>query len=307
MPRFGAGPRARPVAGAHAAAAGDGDVRGLRWLFLVNPPGRGRFRGSPPGDRGQMLNVLLIRLGEVVRAFWVAHRAATLWTGSWRRYRGRAPDRHADARNDGRSAAADSAAALGETLRSGGARRQRGGRRDGADPGKLQERMPARSSMAAPHAAARVQLPLMRLGRVGLSELRALGHWPLGARVGTLSVVIVTLAAATNYAMFRAFDLSLPPTAAWLLFVVLQIGGAPASTPGHLGVFHYLTVLVLTIYDVDRDIAIANAVALHAVAVGSKVIAGVVILVATRTPILEPAITWQGRRPRPAALTAEVP
>jgi uncharacterized membrane protein YbhN (UPF0104 family) len=147
----------------------------------------------------------------------------------------------------------------------------------------------------------------MRLGRVGLSELRALGHWPLGARVGTLSVVIVTLAAATNYAMFRAFDLSLPPTAAWLLFVVLQIGGAPASTPGHLGVFHYLTVLVLTIYDVDRDIAIANAVALHAVAVGSKVIAGVVILVATRTPILEPAITWQGRRPRPAALTAEVP
>jgi hypothetical protein len=95
----------------------------------------------------------------------------------------------------------------------------------------------------------------------------------VGSRVG--------LAVATNYVLFRAFDLSLSPMTALLLFAVLQIGGAPAATPGNLGVFHYPAVLVLVAY----------AVVLHAVALRPKIIAGVIIIGATRTPLVEPAWT----------------
>jgi len=55
-----------------------------------------------------------------------------------------------------------------------------------------------------------------------------------------LSVVILLLSASTNYLLFRAFHLTVPPVAALLVLLVLQVGSAPVSTPGNLGVFQYL-------------------------------------------------------------------
>lgn len=138
---------------------------------------------------------------------------------------------------------------------------------------------------------ARIRVFLIQQGRVALAELRAFGDWRSNAEVWALSVLIVVLAAATNYVLLLAFDLRLPPTTALLLFVVLQIGGAPVSTPGNLGVFHYLVVLVLTFAGVDRTVAVAYAIVLHAVAIGPKILGGAAILGITRTPVLEPAIS----------------
>ena len=135
----------------------------------------------------------------------------------------------------------------------------------------------------------RMRMVLIQQGRVALAELRAFGGWRSNLTVWALSVLIVTLAAATNYVLFLAFDLPLPPTTALLVFVVLQIGGAPASTPGNLGVFHYLTVLVLTAFGVDRTVAVAYAIVLHAVAVGPKIIAGAVMIGLASTSVFEPA------------------
>ena len=69
---------------------------------------------------------------------------------------------------------------------------------------------------------------------------------------------------------------------------MLQVGVAPASTPGNLGVFHYLTVLVLTAFGIDRTAAIAYAIVLHGVTVGPKIIVGVIIVTATRSRVLPP-------------------
>lgn len=128
---------------------------------------------------------------------------------------------------------------------------------------------------------------LLRQARIALAELRAFSDWRANARIWLLSVAILSLAVGTNYLLFWAFDLRLPLMTALLLFVVLQIGGAPVSTPGNLGIFHYLVVLVLTATGVDRTAAVAYAIVLHAVALGPKIVAGALILAVVRTPALE--------------------
>ena len=89
-----------------------------------------------------------------------------------------------------------------------------------------------------------------------------------------LSVVILLLSASTNYLLFRAFHLTVPPVAALLVLLVLQVGSAPVSTPGNLGVFQYLTVLALGIYSVDRTTAAAYSMVLYVIAYGPKLVIG---------------------------------
>jgi len=55
---------------------------------------------------------------------------------------------------------------------------------------------------------------------------------------------------------------------------VLQVGIAPPSLPGKLGVFHYLTVLALSFFGVARSAALTYALVLYAVALLSKVLVG---------------------------------
>jgi glycosyltransferase 2 family protein len=281
-------------------------VGARRWELLVYP--RSPSRVSPQFVAatlvGQMLNVLLpMRLGEVVRAYWISRRE--------RQPLGRilatiAVERLADvlvlgvsvvvlllqmrlppwARSSGRVAvgvcvvAVVSAVAL---ARFGG------------------------PVMRLIHATFhllpnRIRLSVIRNSEIALAELRAREDWRSSLKVGGLSMLAVALAAGTNYALFPAFDLSLSPMTAWLLFVVLQIGGAPAATPGNVGVFHYLTVLVLTAYGVDRSAALAYAIVLHAIAVGPKIIAGAIIMGTTRTPL--PELAWTTRALEPAPLSA---
>ena len=87
-----------------------------------------------------------------------------------------------------------------------------------------------------------------------------------------LSFLLLLFSVLTNYFLFRAFGLTLPVSAALFLLVVLQIGSAPPSLPGKFGVFHYLTVLALTSFMVDRNIALAYSVVLYCVAILSKII-----------------------------------
>jgi hypothetical protein len=59
--------------------------------------------------------------------------------------------------------------------------------------------------------------------------------------------------------------MSLPFVAALFLLAVLEVGVAVPSAPGKLGVFHYLCVLALGVFGVQRQEAIAYAVLLHVV------------------------------------------
>jgi uncharacterized membrane protein YbhN (UPF0104 family) len=107
---------------------------------------------------------------------------------------------------------------------------------------------------------------------VRLRDVRTLGP------ALVLSVVILVLSAFTNYLLFRAFHLAIPPVAALLVLLVLQVGSAPVSTPGNLGVFQYLTVLALGLYSVDRTTAAAYSMVLYVIAFGPKLVLGAWLL-----------------------------
>jgi hypothetical protein len=76
----------------------------------------------------------------------------------------------------------------------------------------------------------------------------------------------------------------LTPTAALVLLVALQLGTALISVPGNLGVFHAITVLVLTRFDVDQTSAVAYAIVLYAVAIIPKIVLGALCLSMARRP-----------------------
>lgn len=88
------------------------------------------------------------------------------------------------------------------------------------------------------------------------------------------SAAIWALAAGTNLALFWAFDLNLPPGAALWLLVLLQVGVAPPSSPGRVGVFHALTVVGLSTFGVDRASALVYGTTLHALVYLPQVVLG---------------------------------
>ena len=138
----------------------------------------------------------------------------------------------------------------------------------------------------------RVRMVVLRQSRIAIHELQLLGQWRASGVVWALSAVIVLFAAATNYALFLAFGLSLSPFVALFMFVVLQVGVAPASTPGNVGVFHYLVVLVLAASQVDRTIAMAYAIVLHAIVIVPRIVVGGVAFASASTPVFRPP-AWE--------------
>lgn len=285
-----------PVAAALALVAVTVMVVGRRWELLVHP--RGRSRALPRFVAAvlisQMLNILLpMRLGEVVRAYWISRTESQPLS---RILATIAVERLADVLMLGASlsvllfsmslpAWASSSGRVALSLSVGAAVCALAMGKWGSSLSRILER----PLVVLP---TRYRLLLVRQSQAAFAELRAFGDWRTSGAVWALSVLVLVLAAATNYVLFRAFDLPLSPETALLLFVALQIGSIPVSTPGNLGIFHYLVVLVLTAFGVDRTVAIAYAIVLHAVALGPKILAGAVILGTTRTPVFQPG-AWK--------------
>jgi len=113
-----------------------------------------------------------------------------------------------------------------------------------------------------------------RLGHLALDGLGVLHSWQANLALWGLSVLSWLLASSTNYLLFRAFGFPLSFAAGAFLLVVLQVGIAPPSLPGKLGVFHYLVVLALSFFGVARGPALTYALMLYAVALLSKVLVG---------------------------------
>lgn len=94
-----------------------------------------------------------------------------------------------------------------------------------------------------------------------------------------IAPVLWTLALLTNYAVARAFGLDVPWTAPALVLVLTNLGMTVPSAPGYVGVYHYIATEALRPFSVDPDVAAAFAIAVHALAFGSFLIGGGIILV----------------------------
>ncbi len=93
-----------------------------------------------------------------------------------------------------------------------------------------------------------------------------------------LSLLSWLLAASTNVLVLAAMGLRLSIWASVLLLVVLQAGLSVPSSPGRIGVFHYLTLITLMFFAVDRETALSSGVILHLVVIGPIGIVGALCL-----------------------------
>jgi hypothetical protein len=106
---------------------------------------------------------------------------------------------------------------------------------------------------------------VMQQAKFGLTSLDVVRHPRLLVSLLFWSLIIWVLSALTNYFVFIAMGIALPLWSSLLLLVVLQIGSAVPSTPGRIGVFQYLTILTLSIFAIDKNIALGVSVLLYLV------------------------------------------
>ena len=114
------------------------------------------------------------------------------------------------------------------------------------------------------------------------------------AKLISLSALVWSTAVLNNYLMLLAFQIDLPASVAVLLLVGLQLGISLPSLPGTIGVFEYVCVVVLALFAVERSIALSYGILLHAIVMIPSTIAGILLLLLTRTawrpPTLPPQI-----------------
>ncbi|MBC8493074.1 MAG: flippase-like domain-containing protein, partial [Chloroflexi bacterium] len=122
------------------------------------------------------------------------------------------------------------------------------------------------------------QVRLMEHLEAVLDSLEVFRRWDVSLRVGGWSVLIWLLAASTNYITFLALRLHLPFLAAVFLLVVLQVGVAVPSSPGKVGVFHYLCLLALSVFGVERSLALSYGLLLYFIVFLPPILLGVFFL-----------------------------
>ncbi len=129
-----------------------------------------------------------------------------------------------------------------------------------------------------------------------MGSLEILRRWDVSLWVIGWSIFSWLLAASTNYVTFLALGLKLSLLAAIFLLVVLQIGVAVPSSPGKIGVFHYLCLLGLSVFGVERSLALSYGLLLYFVVFLPPTLLGVFFLGWEN-------LSW--RRLKPGALEAE--
>jgi uncharacterized protein (TIRG00374 family) len=88
---------------------------------------------------------------------------------------------------------------------------------------------------------------------------------------------LVSLAA---FLVMAAFGLSLPFQAAVMVTVFTAFGKIIPSSPGAVGTYHYLAILVLESFGIGKETALAYALVLHALSFLMEIFLGLVLLLA---------------------------
>jgi len=118
-----------------------------------------------------------------------------------------------------------------------------------------------------------------RVLRQVLGGLQALNDRQAVGRLVGYTVLIWSANGVLVWLVLRAFHIDVPLTAGFLLTAVLNLGMAVPSTPGYVGIFEYLMVLVLGLYGVSHTPALAAALAFHAIAFVPVTIIGLIYIV----------------------------
>ena len=95
---------------------------------------------------------------------------------------------------------------------------------------------------------------------VGMQGLRGAGTL---LSLGLLTLAIWLLTALMYYFAQMAFHIEAPFWASILVLCMTNLGMVVPSSPGYVGVFHYLVVLALGTFGIGREIALGYAIVVH--------------------------------------------
>lgn len=97
---------------------------------------------------------------------------------------------------------------------------------------------------------------------VGMEGLR--GPVPQ-ARIAAVSLLVWASSVSLMYFTQLAFGVQAPIWAAVLVVALTNLGMVVPSSPGYIGVFHYLAVLALEAFGVEKEVALGFAVVAHVI------------------------------------------
>ena len=109
----------------------------------------------------------------------------------------------------------------------------------------------------------------------GLSALR---HGRQLGLVLCLSALAWTIAGTASVSFIAAFHLPAPWYAGFFVLTVTNLGSAIPSSPGFIGVYHYLAVMALSVWVPDKSEALAYAIGTHGISVLLNILLGCVCL-----------------------------
>jgi len=117
---------------------------------------------------------------------------------------------------------------------------------------------------------------ILAAARQILGSLDAL-RWPVLLPALACSACIWCFYAAVNDMLLRAIGEPLSVLAALFVLAVLQLGVAVPSSPGRIGVYHYLCIQALVVFGIGEAPALSYAIALHLISVVLPMALGVVL------------------------------
>jgi uncharacterized membrane protein YbhN (UPF0104 family) len=118
---------------------------------------------------------------------------------------------------------------------------------------------------------------LLDIGAQFVRSADAIARPALVVALLAISVLIWVMYAGVNLILLGAVGAPTSWLAALFLLAVLQLGVAVPSSPGRVGVYHYLAVQSLAIFDVPQATAVSYAILLHLISVILPALVGAVL------------------------------
>lgn len=148
----------------------------------------------------------------------------------------------------------------------------------------------------------RFEQGLMRITRAIIDGMRVLPNTRLLVAVFAVSLALWFLPILSSYIMMLAFGFEAPFNAALIVFIFIGFGTALPNAPGMIGTYQYACILALELFGIDKADALAYGLVLNALQLLSIVAQGVIAL-----PLAGVTIADFGRARREAAAAEDAP
>lgn len=119
---------------------------------------------------------------------------------------------------------------------------------------------------------------LRGITRAVIDGMKALPAPGLILKVFAVSVLLWFLPVLSSYLVIRAFEMPVPPEAALVVFIFIGFGTALPNAPGMVGTYQAACQLALALFGVDKAEGLAYGLVLNGIQLGTLVLQGLIAM-----------------------------